>query len=697
MHSKIFRSIVFTILAVLLLAGALWAKHRDIVYLMNGDEHTGELLKISATEIVLGTSEGEMTFPKDSVRSIDLGRWRPGDDWHTEADIDDPVLLKAIESTGGGMTLGMKYPTAGQILIYEKGVLTINEDMSATLVERSIYFINGERGKSVANFSRTYFDDVASVEFNFGRAITREGKISTLADNAIEDGSTRCWLAEYQRQRSKKFAMTGAEVGNIIDYQVTTHFERFDEFNGLELQWNFYSTEPILESILEVKYHKSLDLEFHETALTIEPEKSKDGAYQIRTYAMKDIEPYIEETMMPNTDWILPNVLVTMPEQMKNLSRAYHAKIVEATDAVDRVEEIIKNEFKGKKPTVEEIYNYVSENFTSNWVYFNSYYPYPKPLSKLLESSRVADHELDYLLYIFLTAAGYDAQLVICGPGLNSPEPADMYNIRFFNGLSVKVDDSGTIRYLSPNEFRRFDHQNLNALYILPISEKGSKLEKIERLPGKFAYSTPDYKCKLHPDGTMDVNYTIEYHGPTGGDGYRWHKNDKPRELDNYFQKKAKGIDEMANLVDFKLTGYKDLRDKVFVEYNVTIPGYAVRAGEEILAFKIPTVAFGAWDVGAKERKLPFGKSGNVYAEKRITIELPKGYEIDYIPESQKLSVGYREFSADIELKGNSIIYNQITRGTNKPIIESEKYPEYKKYVEDMAKFGDSWILIRKK
>ena len=270
---------------LVILAFVAMAKHRDIVYTIEGNEHVGELVKIDDNEVILRTKEGEIAFPADSVRSVDLGQWRPGDDWENRLDIDDPLLEGALEKAD---EVSREYTNAGYITLYEKGTLTINADKSATFVQRYIYYIANERGKNKANWSTTYFDDIQDVTVDFARAIGFS-RVSTVADNAIEDASTSAWIAEYQRQRKKKFAMTGASLGSIIDYQITKTYRKTDIFNGLDVGWQFYDTEPIVESIFEVRYEDDLDI--YEFKMP-EPKKSKDGDYKIRTYRMTDIEPF---------------------------------------------------------------------------------------------------------------------------------------------------------------------------------------------------------------------------------------------------------------------------------------------------------------------------------------------------------------------------------------------------------------------
>jgi hypothetical protein len=326
------------------------------------------------------------------------------------------------------------------------------------------------------------------------------------------------------------------------------------------------------------------------------------------------------------------------------------------------------------------------------------YYPYPKAMSKLVESPDVASYELPFILWVFLKEAGYPAEMVLLGESIDTPIAPELFNIKNFVHAYVRVTDGNEIKYIHPSEYEKYSSIGLiGGRWILPLNENGSAIEKLEHLDGNYTYIVPQYICKLNVDGTLELEYKEIYNGPIGGDKYRYHKNDKPRELSNFFEEMVKSIDPMANLVHFNLKGHKSLEEDVVIEYGMKIPAFAVRAGEEILAFKLPTVAFPTFETSAVERTLPFSKPGNTYSEKYIEIELPEGYEIEFISENEKLSVGYRSFIADLKVEGNKIFYTQIRKGENEPLLKVDKYSEYKEFVEDMSKFGESWILIKKK
>ncbi|MCK5832818.1 DUF3857 domain-containing protein [bacterium] len=679
------------IIALIVLVSISFAKNRDVLYMSDGSEHIGELVEIKEEVVVFETSDGFLELEPSEVRSIDLGTWRPGDDWKSRLDIDDEILLSALERVD---EVSREYTSSGYITLYEKGELTFREDGTARLVRRYIYYIANESGKNKANWSTRYFKDAHDVNIDFARAIGLS-KVSTVADNAIEDGSTNSLLSEYQRRRIRKFALTGASLGSVVDYQISREYLKLDIFNGLDLRWKFYDTEPKLVSIFEIAQKGEVPFEVKEFKIP-KPKKSKRDGYSVKTYKMENIEPYVEENMLPNLDLIFPNIAITIPSDIAEFSGAYYAKVQEAFDAKDVIKDKLSAQFPKGSPTIEQVYNFVAENYTSNWVGMSDYYPYSKPLSQLLTFSRIARHELVFVLYCFLVEAGFDANLVLLGPGLDSSLPLDMLNIEHFHDLRVSIHEGEITRYLAPNEYLRYDHQYLSGLWILPIAENGAKLIEIPRVDGDYAYSIPEYECILYPDGALDVQYNIIYHGPTGGDSYRYHKNDKPRQLKNYFESLAKGIDGMANLVDFSLTGIKSLTEQVEVSYSVHIPGYAVSAGEEILAFKLPTVDYGSSQVGAATRTLPFSLPGDYYNEKLMSIKLPEGYIIEHLPSSMDLSNEYTGFSSLLSIENQTLEYKQVNTGTHAPIIQVKEYLDYKKFVESRARFSENWILIRK-
>ncbi len=681
---------------LILLPVILFARHKDIIYLMDGSEYTGELNKISDTEISLTTPDGPMTFHKDSVRAIDLGTWRPGDDWDTKRDIDDQVLLDALEATSMSSGIRTKYPTAGFITVYVKKSVEIDKDMSSKETIRKIFYITNERGKDEANNSFSYYEDIEDVHVDFARAVARDRNVSTIRDNAIEDGSPYNSLSEYQRLRRKKFAMPGAEVGSVLDFQVTQSTD-YNDFLYPSWSMNFYDTEPVLHAEFEIKYHESLEPAITEIEMPVKVKKEKDGEYRILRWTVDNIEPYVEETMLPNLDKFMPNVRVSIPQDMAVISSNFYSKFIEAYDDEAQVKSIIAEKI-GPSPSVEDIYNYVSENYATNYVGMWGYYPYPKPLSELLGMAQVARHELTFIFWSFLKAAGKSPEIVLYGPSLDGPAKPEAFNVRSFSSVDVRVQDGDKMLYLDPDEYLRYDHkQPPSNDWILPVKAEGAELEEHPILPGDYTWTKPVYEGSLDASGTLHLDYHAEYHGPIGADSYRRYKYSKPQEVDNSFQEMAKKIDPMANLKDYTLEGYKTLADKVNVSYSVEIPAYAVGAGEEILAFKLPTVDLSAWDVGAQERVLPFSQSGNSYSEKLISFDLPDGYEVEFLHESIEESVGNNSFKGETKVENARLIYHQTSSREHEPLLEPKEYPEYKEFIEKLSRWADNWILIRRK
>jgi hypothetical protein len=687
------------LLLIALICSLTIARGRAILYTNSGSEFTGELHSITDSEVSIMMKEGLKTFPIDSVRSIDIGTFRPGDDWQKKFDIDDSLLSSCLEKSSLSSGLRTRYPSAGHITLYEESDIIIRKDGTASVIERKIIFITNERGKDMANFRDSYFTGISDITVDFARSVSRTGTITTIADNAIEDGSPFTSLSDYQLMRIKKFAMTGAEVGNVIDYQVTKTYNSIDEFFGFSKSWAFYDTEPILESVLLIKVENGANAAVAEFNMKTKAQKRKEGNFNVTVYRVTDIEPYVPEPLMPNTSLFMPNVQITVPVSAQKLADAYNAKFTEAFDIPEsRLTEILKKNTGKEKPSIEEIYNYVSENYKSNWITANDYYPYPKPLSFSITRPQVSSDDMLFILYAFYKVSGYNPEIILLGYGEDTKTKPENFSSQVFKQKTLRLTDKGKTIWCSPNEYLPLkNHIPVNARWILAVKPQGAKFEKLLRLAGNYAYTVPVYNCKLSPDGTLDVEWTSRYNGPIGSDSYRSFKYSKKKEIDTAFQQSVKQIDPMAQLESYILEGYQSLTTDVKVAYNASIPGFAIRAGDDILAFKLPTVYFSASHVGSAERTYPFSREENTYSEKILEIAIPDGYEIAFLPKSLKTSVGYRSYEGDLTAGNGKIVFKEKIDGIHSPLISPDKWLSYKDFVEKLSQFSENWILLRKK
>ncbi|MBN1755521.1 DUF3857 domain-containing protein [bacterium] len=696
--------LVFTVVIIgILLAISLgWAQiqHKDIIYTKDGEEYFGELQKVDQNTVYFIDRHGEaLTFSVDSVKSIDMGKKRPGDDWESTEAIDDTLLLRVIEGSPSPLQVAQSYVDAGYLVLYEKETCKYFEDNSSQVTTRKIIKVFKDRGKDQANQMFYYFQDNQEISIDFARSISKEGMVISLNDNAIEDASAYSYLPEYQRLRRIKFALKDVTLSSIIDFQITRKTHGHDILEPFYRTWNFQSSEPVLYSGIEVIVPQKTKVTYHPYNFKGKPRESKNGNYKHYLWEMRDLEPYVSEQTMPPTFLVTPSIIIAFESDWAEIGAAYYNKALEAFQSHNAVEAKVAELIAGNSPNkLEILYNFVAENIEDKGLSLNSYYPYPKPLDTILKNGFGSQQDVTFLLWGMLKLAGIECDLCLFPhkTGYQYRFADDIESISPFQIVAIKCDGANRVGYLYPNEYIRYDQSpsNLAGITGLLITGKGGKLIKTPELPASVNGSINKLDVIMKTDGSVEVEQHILLDG-TAESTYRALKYNKTEENDNYFEDKVKEIDDRAVLIDYTLEGYKTLADNINLVLRFRIPNFAITAGEEILAFNFPSIKYSAYGVGAPSRTYPLFYGTLMDLENHIEIQLPQGYEVYYIASSVSYGDDRVGYNAEISRENGTVKFNDHYFRTE-CWLEAEYYPQFKSLIENRAKISKEWVVLKK-
>jgi hypothetical protein len=96
------------------------------------------------------------------------------------------------------------------------------------------------------------------------------------------------------------------------------------------------------------------------------------------------------------------------------------------------------------------------------------------------------------------------------------------------------------------------------------------------------------------------------------------------------------------------------------------------------------------------ERNYPIYWGQLSTAENEITIQIPEGYKIRYIPEGIEAGSNSLEFKSEVLKSGNKIIYRDSYIDKNE-MVPVKEYPDYKEAVMKIATLPEEWIILEKR
>ncbi len=647
---------------------------RDIVYLKNGEEINGSVVKIEKDSIYIATPHGKVAVPRVEVLSIESSKRRPGDMWESVSDIKDTLLLKALK-----IPVDTLFPQAGYVNVFVIKKFQINPDSTYTYTERRIIKILKERGKRAANRVFKYHSSFENGEIVFARTVTKEGRVVSIMDNAIEDASVFSRYPEYDDLHQVKFAIPEGAPGNVLDYEIRIT-GRFDPRHPAFRKILMGDREPTYLEILELRDEKNL--------MAVEVRNAEEIKKDGGRFILRNHRGYIEEPYMPPLHYILPSFTCALKtEDGIGFYRAFIDSLTARFNA-DSILDALLPRAQSREDTLFFIYRFVAQDIKRIPVDGESYSIFPKTLDQIVKKFSGSEVDKAFLLYALYRKTGIPAELIL-SISKNSWYLPENYNLGVFTGLIVKID---TI-YLDPaNDRIPFGYLRPEYQGTKGIRLDGTKTE-IPFIPVEREGQIEFMNITLTRTGDLFIEDNMLFRGQDEA-MIRTLKRFRKVELEKILEQNlnwAPGI----TLDSFRLSDLNDLAIPPKLTLFYHIPGYAIVA-DNIILLKMPDLSdYTAEKVGATIRLNPLFFERNFRSIKDIVIKLPPGFKVRYIPQGFSGKVKFMEFKSLIYSSSDSIHYSDEVR-RNGGIYDKSLYPGFRKIVEGMARQRDSWIVIER-
>lgn len=160
--------------------------------------------------------------------------------------------------------------------------------------------------------------------------------------------------------------------------------------------------------------------------------------------------------------------------------------------------------------------------------------------------------------------------------------------------------------------------------------------------------------------------------------------------LNLYLSKADKNI-----VVDLESTDLDIVRDSAYtIDYNLTVDNKVIRVGDEI--YFNPEMDFMFKDFKKfEDRDIPYDLGDKTFFESSMTISLPEGYTVDYLP-TPVSSVG-NGFTANLSYdhSENEINYH-IKFSISTVTLQPSEFDNWNQMIDDLTLFYDDQIILKK-
>lgn len=687
--------------ALLLLAAAA---RGDLLIQRDGTELLGDLVTLGKEQVRFRLEDGEVReLARAAVARLELHRDLSGTRARTVADLADPAVDRALALVAGPAT----YPSAGAVNLYLGETVTFHANGHTTRTVRNIVRVLRERGKSEGTVPARWLRDLERYQLDHARTyVPRPGggyDVRGLTDKGVRIAPVHGGTPEYDRQMQALHTLPAVDVGVVVDWQYTVERLRLDPAMPEYFSQVVDLGEPVLEGELVLRVHPDSGVEVELTRTEgVARSRTSEGEFLVERFVYRGREPARRERSKPPPAEIHPAVFAapraTWAEVAASVREAFAPPASPGPRAKALLDELIRPEMSPAR-RYEALAMWVAREVRLVGILMRDVSHHPRDLEEVLATRTGNYLDKSWALFALLRLAGVDAELYLGRDRYAGNFPPGTVSLRLFNDalLRVPLDEARV--------FRDADDVDLGP-HDLPAAFYGTRalrvaggvpatgLDEIPAPPLEVDRQRAIYATRLDAAGTLRGTRTLEVRGNKART-VRGYRNQSKEDLRKRQEALNHAFHPQAILVGYSLENLGDFTEDVLYTREFEVPGYALRAGEDLQAFRMPGLAESSGDVGRPVRRFPLAFIDQDLEERDITVALPAGMRVVHLPAGLDLAGdGWAYRSSFTREAGGVRFTSRYVRTT--PRVEPDAYPAYKEMRDRRAREAREWVVVER-
>jgi hypothetical protein len=678
---------------LLILTGVGRAFDPEVLFLKAGEEYPGELIEITSDSVFFLSGGTELRVAREGVTNVEFTRRRPGDTWTTLSNIDDSYLRNLLDEAPDVTD----YPNSAYVNLLVRSDHVLERSGSSRASHRRTVKILQQDGSRVANEYLLYLSNEERVSVAFGRSVAEDGVVSHIRDAAIDDLSRYSRTPAYDNLHQLQFALPEAQKGAVLDHRVDLERASNSILSPFYVEEVLGDREPVLEAVVRVTVPEGTELLYAgerigDPVLIVNKDATETYLWQIG-----DIEAVFPERHRPPVPNVLPRVVAgtktTWAEIDDALARSFEEALSDPGRLFQEVQRLIEVG-QNNREKARALYRFVAIEIHDVRVPMDEYGYRPKYVSEILGNRFGNTLDKAFLLYAMLQEARIPSQMMYVRSHGAGGIVEEVPSVAQFDRAVVLMEDS---LYLDPTEdttpFGELVPGCRGAFGLLVGS--GGALISTPMTSPRDESDRIVLKVELQEDGTISVHHEEELSGSYAMD-MRGYKGLSPEELDVEMNLWVAELHPRGQLIGYTVTPLDDLDAPVRITLDYEVPGYASVAGDKYMSFRTPELAYTAVDAAEETRRYPMDWETRDMTTFEMSIELPQGYKVKYLPEKIHCKNEHVSYAAEFKEKKGVILFKDAMKRHSTYILPSD-YPLYRSCIQTMARVPNEVIVLEKK
>ncbi len=444
---------------------------------------------------------------------------------------------------------------------------------------------------------------------------------------------------------------------------------------------------------------KLLNEKYNDFYADLKPKVSQANGAVSYTWEFKNIPQIIPESQMPAESEINPAMLFSNFNSWQEIYNWWWglAKDKIAADSVikEKVKELTKDKNSGED-SARAIYNFCAQNIRYVAVEYGQAGYEPHSAGEVLKNKYGDCKDQAILLVTMLKEAGISAWPVLIATR-SEYDLRDDFPSMLFNHCIAAVSVKDKLIFLDPTaetcsfEDLPADDQNRK---VLLFKEDKYEIHSTPLQPARRNIIKQETLVKIKAGEGIWSTKSIFALGIYEQAQRYWLIYTPPELIRRQIEERIQESSIGSSLEKYEIKNLKDLNNHVTLNYDFAGPEYFINAGK--LRILPEYSGIDTFMVAQDKRRYPVDFAVLDTKENIVTIELPPGFSLKYLPENIEIENPWFKFMVKYSHKKSKIFFTQRIEAAKRMISENE-YPEFKKAIEELARRLKQRIVLEVK
>lgn len=606
------------------------------------------------------------------------------------------------------------YKEANGIIIFDSTDIKLDSSGSAlSTYHKMVKIVSTYGKKKFGELNLGYVSKFMTLEVDFARLITSEGKVINIPRSEIKDvpfipldaegSSGKMFLPDV---RVVKVMFPQVDIGVTIEYKLRLKIKKPFMAGRFTDMVTFEGDEPIVKQVYRIEFPSVMKLNYLVKNGTLIFSESSSGDKTIYTWSANNISKILSEPLMPGLSTVATSLIISNISSWEEISSWYYNLSIPAFTADSAIKLKVKeltDTLENQETKVRALFDFVSTQvrYLRTEAVSKEKGFEPALSGRTFERKWGVCRDKAALLVSMLKEVGIESYIVLINVSHRTPREIPTWT--FEHAIVAIPRDSGYY-YLDPTieyarEYFPVLEQNREVLLCTADGEDLS-FAPYENLENNKIITS--LSGSLDTSGNLRAQLVMKAEGfmDAAFRGFRLIPSEQIKQL---LEGMVKVYSPRASLDSFNMSDAEDLNETFAIKLMYSVPEYALKKGNElhIIPNTNSTTSMGAeftsigspW--GLESRKYPIDFRTPIIAHSEQIISLPKGYSVkklrkDFNFESKNMRIKFSEKYS----KGKLIDISEFS--ILDPFILASDYKELKQNMANLEQYGKQTIVLIK-